>query len=96
MQIFSIGIHILTQQSDIFDPLPDQFLNFPDDHVGRAAAFTAAYIRNDTVGAKIIATIHNGDPGFVSFTSGDRNTLCYFPFAVNYVENSFAGRQSLI
>ena len=75
-QVFAVGVYILTQESDLlctgFDnlaALSQNVLHFP-------AAFPTTDIGDDTVGAEIVAAIHNGNPSLQSLIPQLGQTFC--------------------
>ena len=56
-----IGIHILSEQSHFLITVISQRTYLFDNTLCRPADFPASDIRNDTVRAKIITTLHNSD-----------------------------------
>ena len=64
IQIFSIGIDILSKEHDLLHPILGKLLNFPEDILRVPASFPASYIRYDTVAAEIIASKHDINSGF--------------------------------
>ena len=81
--IQAVGIDILAQQGDILVALGHQFFQFGNDHVGMTAALSAAHVGNDTVGAEIVAAVHNGQPCAGTRLSDGRHTVPDAAFAGN-------------
>ena len=72
---FSVGIHVLSQQSNLFIARRNQFTSFFENNLRVATALTATDVGHDAVGAEIIATIHNGQPSFETAVTDHGNTL---------------------
>src|SRR3989339_1699873 len=56
-----IGIHVLPEKGNLPDPFRDEMLRLFNNIVGRAARFSSTRKRNDTIGAEVIASLHNGN-----------------------------------
>ena len=61
-QILAVGVDVLAKQGDLFVPRCDQLAQLLFDLLRAAAALAAAHIGDDTVGAEVVAAIHNGQP----------------------------------
>ena len=64
LQIFSIGIYILTKQHDFHHTVSYQMFDLSYDIFRIPASLTATDIRYDTVTAEVVASKHNVDTGF--------------------------------
>ena len=71
----AIGIDILSEQHDLFDTIADKRSDFFDDILRLPAPFPASGVRNDAVGAEIIAAVHDVDKRLVTVKSVCRQTL---------------------
>ena len=60
-QVLAIGIHILSQQHDLYNAICHQSLDLPDDILRITASLPTTDIRHNTVAAEIIAAEHNID-----------------------------------
>ncbi len=57
----AVGIDILAEQGDFTDPRIDKHTNFIKNVSDAAGHFSAPGIGNDTIGAEIVAALHDGD-----------------------------------
>ena len=61
-QIFTVAVHILPQERDLFISVGDQLLGLCQ-HIARlSGALPPPHIRHDAVSAKVVAAVHNGQP----------------------------------
>ena len=60
--IAPVRVHVLTEHSDLFIPLRDEFLALFHDILRTTASFPPAHVRNDAVCAEIIAAVHDVYP----------------------------------
>ena len=65
-QIFSVGVDVLPQQHDFLVSVLNQVLDFSQNHFRLPTAFPSPYIRNDAIGAEVVATVHNRNRRFES------------------------------
>ena len=64
LQIFSVGIDILSQEHNLHHALRGQALHLPQDFLGFAASLPPPHIGHNAVAAEIVAAKHDIDPGF--------------------------------
>ena len=64
IQVIAVGVDVLAQQSDVLVPGLHQFPDLLQHTLRVPAPFPAPDIGDDAVGAKIVAAVHDGDPGF--------------------------------
>ena len=62
-----VRVHRLSEEHDFGEPLRDNLSCFPDDILQLATALFAARVRDDAIGAPIVAAALHGDPGFHPF-----------------------------
>ena len=62
VQIAAIGIHVLAQQRNFLHAVVDKGLRFRRNIFDGARLFATAHVRNDAIGAEIIATRGNRQP----------------------------------
>ena len=61
-QILAIGVDVLPQQGDLLEAVGHQLPHLVDDPLRVAAAFPAADVGHDAVGAEVVAAVHDGHP----------------------------------
>ena len=76
-QVFPVGLHILSQQHDLFVAVCHQLAYFPEDLFRVTAAFSATDIRHNAVCAEIVAAKHNGNGCLERMFPGWDNTLIH-------------------
>ena len=89
LQTFSIGIHILAKQRDFLITRFYQRTELLINLFRPPALLPPPYIRDNTIGAKIVASVHgcNPSPGFP--ISANRNALHDFLFLMSLKKNTF-------
>ena len=58
----AVRIDVLPKKSNFTIPFRNQFFDFGKDMFGLSGAFSAPHVRNDTIGTKIIAAVHDIHP----------------------------------
>ena len=64
-QVTSIGVNVLSQQGDLTHAHTRERGHLIDDLLKRTALLSSAHVGNDAIGAKVIASRHDGDPGVI-------------------------------
>ena len=66
----TVGVHVLAQQRDLFDPLPRQSGHLDQHIVQGSADFFAAGVGHHAIAAVFGATLHDADKGAGTFHAG--------------------------
>ena len=74
-QPLAVGINVLPQQGDIPAAIVHQVFHLAHDVRGHTAALTPAHVRDNTVGTKIIAAVHDRHKGLKTAVVLHRNLL---------------------
>ncbi len=95
-QILAVRVHILPQKGDIFIARRNQFAKLVFNGFRVAAALPSSHIGYNTVGAEIVAAVHNGQPRARTLAAQDRQSLGDFaPFVTGNVKNPlFPGQRA--
>ena len=75
VQPFSVGIDVLAEQRDVLIALIDQTFELSKDIRTSAASLAPAHIRDNTVRAEIIASVHDRQPRAECTAARDRHAL---------------------
>ena len=63
IQIVAVGVHVLAQQGDVLVPRLHQLPDLRQHGLGVPAPLPAPDVGHDAVGAEVVASVHDGDPG---------------------------------
>ena len=75
LQIFSVGIYVLTKEHDLCNAVCNQLLDLTNNGLRLTALFTATDIRNNAIAAEVIATKHYADACLEGIFTGSWHTL---------------------
>ena len=62
VEVATVGVDVLPEQRDLADALAHEPLALGDDALEHAALLAAAHVRDDAVGAEVVAADHDGHP----------------------------------
>ena len=63
-QVFTVGVDVLTKQHNFHNAVVCELFDLLQNFLRASALFSSADIRNNTVGAEIVAAEHDIDAGF--------------------------------
>ena len=90
--VAAVGIDVLPEQRDLFIAAVEQVVDLGDDGVRRARTLPPAHIRDDAVGAEIVASVHDVDPGVGIARAEGNILLAHRPSLSGISTTPFCGR----
>ena len=61
--VATVRVDVLPKKRDLSHAVGHEFLALPHHCLNSAAFFAATHVRNNAIGAEIVASRHDGDPG---------------------------------